>query len=244
MLEKKSKKIIAIIQARQTSSRFPNKVIKKICNIPLIIILLLRLSKSKKINKIVLAIPNNKKNLKLYKIAKKWNCTIFKGDEKNVLKRYYEAAKKFKADVIVRVTGDCPLIDPKLVDNLINFFIKKKVDYVSNNSRHTFPHGLDAEVFNFATLKAAYFEASKEYQKEHVTYYITENEKFKKADLTSKIDYSNERWTVDKKKDFKLVKLIFENFYPNIHFSWKKVINYMKNNKKLYNINQHLRRKS
>ena len=151
--KKKRKNIVAIIQARQTSTRLPNKVLKKICNIPLIKILLARLSKSKKINEIILSIPDNNKNLKLYKEATSWHETIYKGDEKNVLKRYYYAAKKYKADIILRITGDCPLIDSKLVDNLINFFERKKVDYASNNLIATFPHGLDMEVFSFKSLK-------------------------------------------------------------------------------------------
>ncbi len=239
--KKKNKNIVAIVQARQTSTRFPNKVLKKINNIPLIKILLARLSKSKKINEIVLSIPDNKKNLKLYKQATSWHETIYKGEEKNVLKRYYETAKKYNADIILRVTGDCPLIDPILADQLINFYKKKKVDYVSNNLTATFPHGLDMEVFNFRSLKAAHLRSTKKYQKEHVTYYITENKKFKKANFISNINYSNQRWTIDKKEDLRLVSLIVNNYYPDIYFSWKKVIKYIKENNHLYKINNHLK---
>jgi len=237
----RDKKIVAIVQARQTSTRFPNKVLKKICNIPLIKILLARLSKSKKINEIILSIPDNKKNLKLYNEATRWHETIYKGDEKNVLKRYYDTAKKYNADIILRVTGDCPLIDPKLADNLINFFKKKKVDYVSNNLTTTFPHGLDMEVFSFKALKNAYLRSTKKYQKEHVTYYITENKKFKKANFASYINYSDQRWTIDQKEDLRLISLIIKNYYPNIYFSWKKVIKFMKENKHLNKINNHLK---
>ncbi len=122
----KKKKIIAIVQARLTSKRFPNKVIQKIGKFSVLEIMLKRLKKSKKIDDIVFSIPSNKNNYKLYKHLEKLNTKIFRGSENNVLERFYNTAKKFKATDIIRITGDCPLIDPKIIDNLINLYLKKK----------------------------------------------------------------------------------------------------------------------
>ena len=146
------KNTIAIIQARLTSSRFPNKILQKIQNDTIIELLLKRLKKTKYLDKIILAIPYNKKNELLKKKLGK-NVNIFSGSENDVLDRYFKAAKKFKAKTIVRICGDCPLIDPKIVDKVVNFYQKNDFDYVSNTIQPTYPDGLDVEVFNFKTLK-------------------------------------------------------------------------------------------
>ena len=148
----KKQNTVAIIQARLTSSRFPNKILQKIENKTLIELLISRLKKSKYLDKIVLAIPKNKKN-KLLRNKIKKNIDIFAGSEKDVLDRYFQAAKKFKAKTIVRICGDCPLIDPKVVDKIVNFYQKNDFDYVSNTIKPTYPDGLDVEVFNFDTLR-------------------------------------------------------------------------------------------
>ena len=173
------KKIVAIIQARVTSSRFPNKIFQKIKNKSLIDILIERIKKSKRINKIVLAIPNNIEN-KIIKKKVKNSVPIFYGSEKDVLDRYYRAAKKFKANIIVRICGDCPLIDPKVIDNIIETYNKNDFDYVSNTIDPTFPDGLDVEVFNFEVLKKTWKEAKTDKERENVTEYILQKSKFKK----------------------------------------------------------------
>ena len=119
-------KVAAIVQARFNSTRLPGKVMKKIFNKPVIEILLKRLSKSLKINQIILACTENKKDKSIINICKKLKIPIFRGNEKNVLDRYYKAASKFKVDVIVRITGDCPLIDSNLVDDVLKYYVKKK----------------------------------------------------------------------------------------------------------------------
>ena len=154
----KKKNIVAIIQARLTSSRFPKKILQKIENETLIELLIKRLKKSKYLDKIVLAIPKNKRNKSLRnKISK--NIEIFSGSENDVLDRYFQAAKRFKANIIVRICGDCPLIDPKVVDKIVSFYKKNDFDYVSNTIRPTYPDGLDVEVFNFETLRTVWMKA-------------------------------------------------------------------------------------
>ncbi|MDC0329019.1 NTP transferase domain-containing protein, partial [Candidatus Pelagibacter sp.] len=148
-------KVTAIIQARVGSTRLRGKVLKKINGKEIILHLLDRLSSSKKISKIIIAIPNTKENDKLCHLLKKNNFLIFRGSERNVLNRYYECAKKFKSNHILRITGDCPLIDPKLVDELIKKYQASKVDYASNVINRTFPDGMDMEIFSFKSLKIA-----------------------------------------------------------------------------------------
>ena len=235
-------KVAAIVQARFNSTRLPGKVMKKIFNKPVIEILLKRLSKSLKINQIILACTENKKDKSIINICKKLKIPIFRGNEKNVLDRYYKAASKFKVDVIVRITGDCPLIDSNLVDDVLKYYVKKKADYVSNTLIPTFPDGLDIEVFSFNALKKAWKNSKKNYEKEHVTPYIRKNEKFRKFNFTNQKDLSDKRWTLDELEDFKVIKGIFKNFYPNIFFSYKEVLNLEKKNKKIFIYNKNLKR--
>lgn len=142
-------KVVAIIQARLGSTRLPNKVMKEVNGKPLIEILLSRLSKSKSINQIVIATSINKENDLLQKFVEKLGYKVYRGSEQNVLERYYLAAKETGADVVIRITGDCPLIDPKVVDEVVSEFLKGGVDYCSNINPPTYPDGLDTEVFLF-----------------------------------------------------------------------------------------------
>ena len=173
MVDKKNKKnFLLILQARQSSTRFPNKVLQKISGVPLIIFLLKRLIKCKRIDKVITAIPKNKKNQTLRKLLKRNNYEYFEGSEKNVLERFYLCAKKYNAKNIIRITADCPLSDPQLIDKFIRIFEKKKVDYLSNGNPPTFPDGYDIEIFKFEALKESFLKAKSLYEKEHVTPYI------------------------------------------------------------------------
>ena len=164
------RKVTAIVQARLTSTRFPGKIFEKIGGKILIQILIDRLKKSKFIDQIILAIPDDKKNRIISNKIK--NVKIFYGSEFDVLKRYYEAAKKFSANVIVRICGDCPFVDPKIVDKMLKEYQKNKVDYLSNTIIPTFPDGLDVEIFDFKTLKNIHQIAKKNDHREHVTKFI------------------------------------------------------------------------
>ena len=194
-------KTIAIIQARLTSTRFPKKILQKINGLTLIEYLIKRVKASKMIDEVIVAIPNNAKNQILKKYLKDIN--FFMGSENDVLDRYYKAAKKFKATTVIRICGDCPFTDPKIIDQLLLLFSNKKYDYVSNTIKPTFPDGLDAEVFSFKVLEKTWKNANLEKDREHVTPYIIRNKKFKKYNHKFKKDLSSLRLTIDETIDLK-----------------------------------------
>jgi glutamate-1-semialdehyde 2,1-aminomutase len=234
------KKVLAIIQARYNSTRFPGKVLKKINNQTVLEILIKRLSKSKNISKIIVACSNNFKDKAIIDVCSKLAVDHFVGSENDVLERFYKAAKKYQGENIVRITADCPLLDYKIVDNLISNFFLKKVDYASNINPSTFPDGLDVEVFKFSALKEAYINTRKSSDREHVTPFIINNKKFKKFNLKNHKDYSFLRLTLDEKEDFTLIEKIIKNFKNNLNFSLKNILALYKNKKNLFLINNHL----
>jgi glutamate-1-semialdehyde 2,1-aminomutase len=234
------KKVLAIIQARYNSTRFPGKVVKKINNKTILEILIRRLSKSKHISKIIVACSNNHNDKEIVTICKKLGVNYFIGSENDALDRFYHAAKKYKGINIVRITADCPLIDPKIVDDVISNFFLKNVDYSSNTNPPTFPDGLDVEVFKFSILKEAYMNAKKSEEREHVTPFIINNKKFKKFNLKNPIDYSSLRLTLDEKEDFILIAKIIKYFKNNLDFNLKNLLDLYKKKKFFFSINSHL----
>lgn len=224
---------VCIVQARLGSKRLPSKVLKKINGKPMIYWLIKRLNRVKNFNLLVLAIPK-KNNNKLYdylKTLESAKIKIFRGPEKNVLKRFYLAAKKYSANTITRVTADDPLKDIKLIENSLTKFTKSNLDYYSNTIKQTFPIGIDIEHFTFKTLDKAYKSAVSDYDKEHVTHYmITKPKQFKIKNFVSKIDLSNFRLTVDTKSDFVRIRKIFIYFKKNPFIGYRKIIKYLKKN--------------
>ena len=235
-------KIVAIIQARCNSTRFPNKILKKIGNLSLIEILLKRISLSKKIDEIVVSTTRSKNDDYLIKILKKNKIAFYRGDENNVLKRYYNTAKKFNAKIIVRITADCPLIDPKIVDQVISLFISKKVSFASNIEPPTYPDGLDVEVFSFKELEKANKFAKSKFDKEHVTPYIKYNKKIKKANKFFKSNFSHLRITVDEEADLKLLKKLLKKTKNIIKFDLQNIIKIYESDKSIFDINGHISR--
>jgi glutamate-1-semialdehyde aminotransferase/spore coat polysaccharide biosynthesis protein SpsF (cytidylyltransferase family) len=233
------KKVLAIIQARYNSTRFPGKVVKKINNKTILEILIRRLSRSKHISKIIVACSNNRKDKAIVAICRKLDVNYFIGSENDVLSRFYHAAKKYRGINIVRITADCPLIDPKIVDDVISGFFLNNADYSSNINPPTFPDGLDVEVFKFRVLKEAYINAQKSTEREHVTPFIIDNKKFKKFNLKNSIDYSKLRLTLDEKEDLILIEKIIKYFKNNLNFSLKNILDLYKNKKKLFLTNAH-----
>jgi spore coat polysaccharide biosynthesis protein SpsF len=224
-------KKICIVQARLGSRRLPGKVIKIINGKPMIYWLILRLIRTKIFDIIVVAIPSSK-NSKLLNylksISSQTKIKIFQGSEKNVLERYYYAAKKFKADIITRATADDPLKDISVIRSSLLRFIKLKLDYYSNTIRQTFPIGIDIEHFTFKTLKLAYKLADTDYEKEHVTALIKQRpDKFKIKNFTIRHNLTKYRLTVDNIKDFERIKKIFIFFKNNPYISYKKIIQFL-----------------
>jgi len=201
---------IAIVQARMGSTRLPGKVMKMVSGRPLIGHLLENLSCSQKINKIILATTINKKDDILCRYVESLGYSVFRGSEADVLARYYNAALKYKAENIARITGDCPLIDPVICDKLIKFYLEKKVDYACLSLRYA--EGLDCEVFSLKVLKISHQKAIKPSEREHVTLFIKNNPNmFKIKILDNNTDESRYRITVDEPEDFEVVKNIIEN---------------------------------
>ena len=198
-------KVLAIVQARTNSSRLPCKILKKINNMCIIEILLKRLNKSKILDKIVVSTTTSNFDDDLVDIVKKNNFDVFRGNEKNVLDRFYKTALKYKAKNIVRITGDCPLIDAQIVDKVIKFHFKKNNEITSNSHEPTFPDGMDVEIFSFNSLKNAWKKAKSNDDKEHVTPFIKRN--YLVSLFKNEIDYSNIRITLDEAEDFKPHKM-------------------------------------
>ncbi len=232
-------KILAIVQARMGSTRLPNKVMQDICGKPAIQHVLERLNRSNKIEKIVLATSVNQENDKLEKFVNSLGFNVYRGDELDVLDRFYKAAEQYKPESVVRITGDCPLIDPEVVDQVISYYEENgAADYVSNIDPPSFPDGLDTEVFSFDSLEKAWINAKKKREREHVTPYLRENDLFSKKNFLNNVDYSKERWTLDDKDDLLLIRKIFEKFDDNM-FSMKNILSLKEDNPDFFKDNIH-----
>ena len=236
------KKIVAIVQARMGSTRLPEKVMKTINGATVIELLLMRLSQSKLIDLVVVATSEEKKNRRLADHVKQigFNCEL--GSENDVLERYHQTAEKFNADIIVRITGDCPLIDPQLVDEVIEGYLSANVDYFCNVMPATYPDGLDVEVFSKAALDITNLQAVDPFDREHVTPYIRNSGKFSISGITYEKDLSHLRWTLDEPEDFKLISAIFNRFNPNLHFNWLDILDYYYAEPEIFEINGMIKR--
>lgn len=237
------KKITVMIQARTQSIRLPNKVLASIENQSLISHIIERLKSSKTVEQIILATSSRKEDDRLVEIANKWKISSFVGDENDVLSRFYHAAVKFNADPIIRITGDCPLVDPDLLDKMMKLYLKNSYDYVSNTITPTYPDGLDIEIFSIDALTKSFNEAKLESEREHVTPYIWKNpEKFHLYNFKNSEDQSEFRWCVDEQEDLELIRKIYANFKPRTIFSFNDVIEFLKLNPKISKINNTIKR--
>ena len=234
--------VVAIVQARLGSTRLPGKVMKQINNKPMIGLLIDRLKLAKKINQIIVAVPDNDSSKPLKEYLNKSGTYCEEGSEKNVLERFVKVAKKYDADTVVRITGDCPLIDPRLVDDVISLFEKSDSDYSSNINPPSYPDGLDVEVFSSSVLYETYKSTNNVFDLEHVTPYMRNNALLKITNLSNKIDLSSLRWTVDEDVDLKVVRKIFDSFSPKIDFHWEEVLGLYKAQPEIFNHNQDIKR--
>ena len=234
-------KIVAIVQARMGSTRLPGKVLKKIVGIPALEILLARLSRSELISEICVATSHNTENDQLCNAIEEIGYRVIRGSETDVLQRFWDAAAATSADIIVRITGDCPMIDPSLVDEAVQIFLNSDADYVSNVDPPTFPDGLDIEVFSMQALSIARLSATSDYDREHVTPFIL-NGNFKRINLKNAIDTSELRLTLDEPDDLDLLRKVFEHFQPNLYFNFQKVEKFLHENPNLKKINEKIKR--
>ena len=234
-------KIVAIVQARMGSTRLPGKVMKEIAGMPAIELLLKRLNHSELIDEICVATSHNVENDELCQFVEKLGYRVVRGSESDVLQRFLDAANSTTADAIVRITGDCPVVDPELVDRVIGLFLNSNVDYVSNIDPPTFPDGLDVEVFTKRVLMEAEQHAKSQFDREHVTPFVR-NGGYSKLNLCNIRDTSDLRLTLDEQDDLSVLRKVFENFSPNIYFSMTQIENYLRENMHLTKLNSAYKR--
>jgi spore coat polysaccharide biosynthesis protein SpsF len=231
-----------MIQARTGSKRFPKKVLARIQNKPLIYYIISRAKKTKT-NQIVLLTTKKTEDKTLLRLAKKYQILGYSGEINDVLSRFYHCAIEFDADPIIRITGDCPMIDSKIIDKLLDVYLKNNYDYVTNTLHPTFPDGLDVEIFSFSALEKAFKNAKLKSEREHVTPYIRNNRKiFKIFNFVNDENLSHLRWTVDEKKDLKLVRKIYSLMKPNVNFNYKQILKIISKNPSLTKINNGIQR--
>lgn len=231
--------ILCILQARTTSSRLPGKVLKPLLGQPMLVRQVERVRRSRLINKLIVATSSDKTDDDLAAVCSKNDIDCFRGDLDDVLDRFYHAAVCHNPDHIVRLTGDCPLMDPALIDQLIAYHLKNGFDYSSNTIEPTYPDGLDIEVFRFHCLVKAWQEAELPSEREHVTpYIINHSELFRLGNFKNSEDLSSLRWTVDEKADFELIEILFNHFYSlKPDFNKDDILTHIKANPHLMDLN-------
>ncbi|MCK5013475.1 MAG: glycosyltransferase family protein [Candidatus Omnitrophica bacterium] len=233
--------ILAIVQARMSSTRLPGKVMKKILGKPMIGHLLARLSLSKGIDKIILATSHLSENNELADYVQNCGFDVYRGSESDVLDRFCQVAKQYDPDGIVRITGDCPLVDPKVCDQVIGAFLKEKFDYVKVGL--TFAEGLDCEVFTLNTLKKVWAQAKLSSEREHVMLYVfNHQDEFKTSVLENTTNDGRYRFSVDEQSDFQVVTAVFEYFHKKsiFNFSGDDVKAYLDEHENVYELNMNI----
>ncbi|MEH2088014.1 glycosyltransferase family protein [Nostoc sp.] len=240
-------KTVIIVQARMTSTRLPGKVLKKVLDKPLLEYQIERLKQVKLADEIVIATTTNSADLSIIELCDCLSVPYFRDSEEDVLARYYGAAKEHQADVVIRVTSDCPLIDPQVIDKVIQFYLdyRYEFDYVSNCLERTYPRGMDTEVFSFLALHQAFVEAITQPDREHVTSFIYMHpERYRLAQVVYSENQSSHRWTVDTVDDFELIKRIIEALYPEIpKFTLEDCLNLFRHYPDWSLINAHVEQK-
>jgi spore coat polysaccharide biosynthesis protein SpsF (cytidylyltransferase family) len=232
---------VAIIQARMSSTRLPGKILEKVGGKEVLKHVVSRLNYCKNINKVVVATTNNYQDDQLISWLTNNQLDFFRGNEDDVLDRYYQTAKQYDADFILRVTSDSPLIDPQLVDFIVKIALYNQYDYTSNSLLPTFPDGLDIECLSFFALQESWKKATTLNEREHVTPYIRLNPRaFKSANITNKKNYSAYCWAIDNPKDLDFVKQLHTKIDLTLieNFSYKKIIKILQKFPEIQAVNQ------
>lgn len=238
---------VLIVQARMASTRLPGKILKTVLGKPLLEYQIERLKRVKLKDEIVIATTTKDTEEPIIELCERLNVPYFRGSEEDVLSRYYWAAQQNHADLVIRITSDCPIIDPAIIDKVIEYYLihSNQFDYVSNTLERTFPRGMDTEVFSFKALSEAYNEAKDESEREHVTPFIYRNTyRYRLANVSYFEDQSKHRWTVDTMEDFQLIKRIIEHLYPiNPSFTLEDTLKLLQEHPDWYYLNAHIEQK-
>lgn len=239
---------VVIIQARMASTRLPGKVMKDLAGKPVLWHIVDRVKHSFFLNEIIIATTTNPEDDVIESACKSWNILVFRGNSENVLKRYCDAiyfleSGKPKIDYIIRITGDCPLIDPTIIDKVFSAASLGHFDYASNTNPPTFPDGLDVEVISRDILFMANEKAILKSDREHVTPFIWKNPTFKKLNIQHSKNLSALRWTLDNEEDYELIKTVYKYLYtPTKIFFMADILKLLTEKPELKNINSHLLR--
>ncbi len=240
-------KTAAIIEARMASSRLPGKVLLPVLSLPMLGRLILRLKSIEFLDQIIVATTNNLDDDLIVATAAKYGADIYRGSESDVLGRVLEAAKKYDVDLIVEITGDCPIIDPTIVVSIIQSYFDSEADYVSNSNIRSYPDGMDVQVYRTNVLEFSSSLANLPLEREHVTLHIRQNPTlFKILDIHSPLEffYPNLGLTLDTSEDLDFLTKIIESLEPKkFLFSLKDILDYLDKNSDLLRINSHVIRK-
>lgn len=232
--------IVAVTQARFSSSRLPGKVLKQLGNQTVLGLHLTRIKKAKLVNSVIVATTTEAESKEIENIAVANGVSCFHGDLNDVLDRFYQAVVGLKPDYVVRLTSDCPLIDPTFIDDLITKFLESKADYAANFIKPTLPDGMDAEIFTFKALEIAWIEATKKSDREHVTPFIRDSGKFTLFPVNYSRDWSHFRMTLDTAEDYELLKLLVRECGENA--SIEEYVSFLEKDKKAFEMNSHYQR--
>jgi spore coat polysaccharide biosynthesis protein SpsF len=237
--------VVAIIQARMGSTRLPGKVLMDLGGKTVLARVVDRLRRATRVKEIVVATTDSAADEAIVRECHQLEVLTFRGSELDVLDRYHEAARVFAAQAVVRITSDCPVIDPELVDETVRMFHDQRADYASNSLMPSYPRGLDTEVFTTVALERAWREAHEPYQREHVTPYFYEHpELFNVISLGSRIDYCQYRWTLDTAADLTLLRKIYARFGSQNDFDWRQAVRLMEREPELAELNSHVVQKA
>lgn len=207
--------VLAILQARMSSRRLPGKVLRPILGRPMLSLQIERLRRCRRIDRLIVATSSDPSDAPIAELCSRERIDCFRGDLQDVLDRFYQAASRYAPEHVVRLTGDCPLADPGLIDRVIDFHLEGGYDFTGNALVRTFPHGLDVSVFRHALLGEAWREAQRPAEREHVTVYMKAHpERYRLGDFRDVQDRSHLRWTVDEPADFDFVRAVYERLYP------------------------------
>lgn len=231
---------VALIQARIGSSRLPSKVLKQLGNKTVLEHVVSRVSKASLVDEVFVLTTIEVQDLSIVKFCSENNIRVFVGSENDVLDRFYQCSKLLKPNNIIRITSDCPLIDPDVIDHILKIHIEGDYDYTSNTLEETYPDGLDAEVVKYSALEKAWEESRMTSEREHVTPYIKKNGSlFSLKSVKCKIDLSEKRWTIDNEEDYRFLSNIFSAFDSD-YFNMDDVLDLLKKNPEWESINSHL----
>jgi spore coat polysaccharide biosynthesis protein SpsF len=227
------------------STRLPGKVLRDLEGETMLARVMRRLGRARRIDSLLVATTDRAADDAIVEECRRHKLPVFRGDQDDVLDRYFRAAQLVKADVVVRVTSDCPLIDPEMTDQTVAAFLEARPDYAANNLVRTYPRGLDTEVFSMDALANAWQQARKPYERSHVTPYIYEHPAdFRILTVTEDADYSHHRWTVDTAEDLEFVRTIYSRFKEKPDFLWRDVLDLVEREPQLTELNRSIEQKA